>query len=411
MVDKVDADTLSRTDDYDLVIRGVHVFDGREALIGLRDVGLRDREIGAISEAPLRGRREIDGAGGWLIPGLIDTHLHFFDFRVVTDPDTLDGFVREAAPVLLQQFLESGVTMIKSVGDPTTEVLDLRARLAGGALRGPQMLVTGNGLTGRDGHPASTIFGGNPWFRARATGEVESPQMMRDLVHHLADSKVDAIKLLSEGGCWCPGSPKYLWKNPVFPAVVELVRLPTNVLRAGIEAAHDRGLRVTVHTVQQAAAIEALEAGADGLEHGVTVEPITDKALIDLMIERKATYAPTLWIHDAVHPHSRSNTKLVADAGVMMVLGSDSFCGRGAFGENSLEEAELMVAAGMTPQQVLVAGTSSAAWHLGRPDVGTVAAGKRADLILLADNPLVSISNLRTLSLTILNGEVVVDRR
>ena len=395
---------------HDVVIGDVHVFDGEAPLDGLKHVGIRGGAIDIVSDEPLRGRHEIDGAGGWLMPGLIDTHTHFFDFRVVTDPETLEGFVRDAAPVLLEQFLRAGVTMIKSVGDPATEILELRARLAAGTLRGPQVVATGPGLTGRDGHPASTIFGGNPWFRARATGEVDSPQMMRDLVHHLADRKVDAIKLLSEGACWCPGSPKYLWKNPVFPAAVELTRLSASVLRAGIEAAHDRGLRVTVHTVQQDAAREAVEAGADGLEHGVTVEPITDRSLIDLMVERRVSYTPTLWIHDAVHPQSRPNTKLMADAGVSMVLGSDSFNGRGAFGENTLEEAELMEAAGLTPRQILVAGTSNAARHVGRPDVGAVAPGKRADLILLKANPLETVSNLRTLSMTMLNGEFVFER-
>lgn len=407
---KADGNAVDRLQEYDIVIRRVHVFDGMEALAGLRDVGVCGREIAAVSETPLNGRRKIDGAGGWLMPGLIDTHLHFFDFRVVTDPHSLDEFVETTAPMLLDQFLQNGITTIKSVGDPATEILELQARLCAGTLRGPLLFVTGPGLTGKDGHPASTIFGGNPWFRARATGEVDSPQMMRDLVHHLADRKVDAIKLLSEGACWCPGSPKYLWKNPVFPNAVELVRLPSSILRAGIEAAHERGLRVTVHTVQQAAALEALEAGADGLEHGVTVEPITDKALIDLMLERKATYAPTLWIHDAVHPSTRPNTKLMADAGVAIVLGSDSFNGRGSFGENTLEEAELMAAAGMTTQQVLTAATSTAARHVGRADAGVIMPGKRADMILLSDNPLVSVSNLRKLSLTVANGEVVVER-
>ncbi|WNE93987.1 hypothetical protein PS467_00965 [Streptomyces luomodiensis] len=97
-------------------------------------------------------------------------------------------------------------------------------------------------------------------------------QQIRDLVHHLADRKVDAIKLLSEGACAHSGGPKYLWRNPAFPDGVELERLPLDLLRAGIEAGHERGLRVTVHTTQQAAAREAIEAGADGLERGVTIE-------------------------------------------------------------------------------------------------------------------------------------------
>ena len=94
-----------------------------------------------------------------------------------------------------------------------------------------------------------------------------------------------------------------------------------------------------------------------------------------------------------------------------IVLGSDSFCGRGKFGENSLEEAELMAAAGLTTQQVLVAATSSAARHLQRADLGVVAPGKRADLILVSGNPIENISALRTLAMTIQNGEVVVDNR
>ena len=98
----------------------------------------------------------------------------------------------------------------------------------------------------------------------------------------------------------------------------------------------------------------------------------------------------------------------MAEAGATVVLGSDSFNGRGAFGENTLEEAELMAAAGMTPLQVLTAGTSTAARHIGRPDLGTVAPGKRADLILLKADPLDAVSNLRTLSATMLNGELVV---
>jgi imidazolonepropionase-like amidohydrolase len=166
-----------------------------------------------------------------------------------------------------------------------------------------------------------------------------------------------------------------------------------------------------VHTAQQVAAREAIEAGADGLEHGVMIEPLTDDALIDLMLERDITYTPTLWIHDAAYPHLRGNVKKVADAGVNIVLGSDTFSGRGLYGANTLEEAELMVEAGMTPIQTLIAATSEAARHCVRPDLGTVAPGKRADLIVLTADPTENISNIRELSMTVLNGKIVVDKR
>ncbi|KKC27222.1 amidohydrolase family protein [Sphingomonas sp. SRS2] len=413
-MDRLEADAPPPADHdlpYDVVIRNARVFDGRAELPGPRNVGIRGHAIAAVSETPLQGRIEIDGDGGWLMPGLIDTHIHLLDFSVVTDPDSLSDYVDNVIPLTLDRFLQNGITSVKSVGDPTTEILALRARLSAGSLRGPRLFVTGSSITGRDGHPVSTVFGGNRWYAARAVGEVDSAQMMRDLVHHLADQRVDAIKLVSEGACCIPGSPQYVWQNPVFPAAVELVRLPRQILRAGIEAAHERRLRVTVHTVQQDAAIEAVEAGADGLEHGITVEPITDPRLLDMIRDRGVVYTPTLWIKGEMHPTSIPNTRVVMDAGVRIACGSDSFPGRGAFGENTIEEAELLVAAGMSTSQVLVAATSEAARHLDRSDIGTLAPGKSADMILLAGNPVEDISNLRKLRLTILNGEIVVDRR
>lgn len=394
---------------YDLVISRAHVFDGSQALAGLYDIAINGSEIVSVSTGPLQGSQRVDAAEGWVMPGLIDTHIHLYNVRAVSDLNAMRAFEENELPGQLQLFLNHGVTTIKSVGDPTDGILTTRSKIAEGTLPGPRLIATGSGITGRDGHPAATIFSGSPWARERWTGEVDSVQQIRDLVHHLADRKVDAIKLLSEGACAHSGEPKYFWQNPAFPGSVELERLPLDLLRAGIETGHDRGLRVTVHTTQQAAAREAIEAGADGLEHGVTVEPLTDHSLIDLMLERGVTYTPTLWIDDA-HPDARGNLKKVAEAGVHIALGSDTFNGRGLFGANTLEEAELMVAAGMTPTQVLAAGTSGASRQCVRPDLGTVAPGKRADLLVLDADPTADISSVRDLSMVILNGRPAVDK-
>jgi imidazolonepropionase-like amidohydrolase len=411
MAESVPGDSIHDAATYDLVIHRAHIFDGHRVHTELRDIGVNGGQVADMSVEPLRGTTEVDAAEGWILPGLIDTHLHFYDVRMVTDSASMRTFEETELAGRLDLFLRHGITTIKSVGDPTDEVLETRAKIAARTLRGPRLLATGCGITGRDGHPAATVFRGNPWARQRFTGEVESAEQMRDLVHYLADRKVDAIKLLSEGTCACASTPKYVWRNPAFPGGVELTRLPFELLKVGIDTGHERGLRVTVHTTQQAAAREAIEAGADGLEHGVTVEPITDDTLIDLMLERDITYTPTLWIDDATHPHARGNLKKVADAGVTIVLGSDTFSGRGLFGANTLDEAELMVAAGMTPIQSLVAGTSAAARQCVRADLGEVASGKRADLIMLTADPTRDIGNLRSLAMTILNGEIVVDNR
>jgi imidazolonepropionase-like amidohydrolase len=400
-----------RAADVDLVLRGAHLFDGLRVHDGLRDVAIAGGGIVEVSPEPRRGNRIIDVAGGWVLPGLIDTHVHLYDVRSITDEGSLRAFQEHDLPRHLDDFLQHGVTTVKSVGDPTEHILQTRADLADGTLQGPRLLTTGCGITASDGHPASTVFAENPWARARFTGEVANPQEMRALVHRLADLGVDAIKLLSEGACESRGASPYVWQNVAFDRTVELVRLPLELLRAGIETAHERGLRVTVHTTQQDAAREAIDAGADGLEHGVTVEPVTDSVLFDVMRLGDVTYTPTLWIHDAIHPAARGNLKKAGDAGVRLALGSDSFCGRGQFGKNTLDEAKLMVAAGLDPIQVLVAGTSAAARHCGRPDLGVIEPGRRADLIVVGADPTKDIQNLRGLALTIVDGRITVDRR
>ena len=412
IIRKISATTSGTPDaTHDVVIHRARVFDGRKVLAGLHDIGLRGDVISSVSAERLRGVTEIDAADGWLMPGLIDTHVHVYDVGAVTGPESMRSFEDGRLPGLLDLFLQHGVTTIKSVGDPTTEIVRTRTMIATGALKGPRLLATGCGITGRNGHPAATVFAANPWARERFTTEVDNVRQLRDVINHLADLQVDAIKLLTEGACARHDSPGYVWHNPAFPDAVDLVRLPRGILRAGIDAAHERRLRVTVHTTQQDAAREAVDAGADGLEHGVIVEPITDDSLIESMLRQGVTYAPTLWAHDATHPDARSNAEKVASAGVDVVLGSDTFTGGGLFGANTVKEAELMVAAGMTPVQVLTAGTSAAARHCARPDLGTIGPGKRADLLVLAADPTTAIDNLRRVVLTIMGGQIVVDRR
>jgi imidazolonepropionase-like amidohydrolase len=395
---------------HDLVIHRAQVFDGQQVLPGMHDVGIRGDSIASVSTERLHGVTEIDAGTGWVMPGLIDTHVHVYDVGAVTGPESMQSFEDHALPGLLELFLRHGITTIKSVGDPTTEILRTRTMIAAGALRGPRLLATGCGITGRNGHPAATVFAANPFARERFTAEVDSVRHLRDVIHFLADLEVDAIKLLTEGACH-DGSPGYVWHNPAFHHAVDLVRLPPEFLSAGIDAAHDRGLRVTVHTTQLEAAREAVDAGADGLEHGVMMEPITDGSLIESMLRQGITYTPTLWAHDATHPAARGNVEKVSSAGVDVVLGSDTFTGAGVFGANTLKEAELMVIAGMTPLQVLTAGTSAAARQCARPDLGVVTPGKRADLLVLTADPTTDIGNIRRLAVTILGGEVVVDRR
>jgi imidazolonepropionase-like amidohydrolase len=108
------------------------------------------------------------------------------------------------------------------------------------------------------------------------------------------------------------------------------------VLEAIIDEAHKHGLKVTVHTFDQEAAIEAVEAGADGLEHGIMNHKLSGDRVIELLLRNHASYVPTLWLLGFEEKASEvryANLKRIAGSGVRVALGSNSFSGFGKFGK------------------------------------------------------------------------------
>ncbi len=393
---------------FDLVVSGGRVFDGTSWLGSPCHIGIVGNRIAAVSATPLSAERIVNAAGRY-VPAGLDRHAHppfrFHD----RDRRRNDGAVRRqrasgsAAIVARLRRHDGQIRRRPDCGEHphTRQDRHRRARRA-------TPLTTGLGITAPDGHPAATVYRLNPWYRARATGEVDTIEDARRLVSHLAETGVDAIKLLSQGACACAESERYIWRSKISGAEVPIVRIRSRVLDAAIDQAHRHGLKVTVHTYDQGPAIAALEAGADGLEHGVVGERIADPRLIDLLIKSGASYVPTLWIYN--FEQNTRNLKDVADAGGRVALGTDSFSGYGSFGPNTLVEAERMNNAGLSPIQVLRAATSDAAEHLGNTEIGTIAAGKLADLIVLDSDPMENISNLRTLRTALANGRVVFER-
>jgi len=396
---------------FDLVLNNVFVFDGREKLPGAVSIGVQDGVIGRISNEVLQGRETMDASGCWLAPGLIDSHVHLFDAAHATDPEKMGQHVRLELPKNLQSFLNHGFTTVKSVGDPVPELLAMRARLATGELVGPHLLMTGVGITAPDGHPSMTIYGRNPWYRKRAAGEADTIEEARSLVAEMAELGMDAIKLLLQGSCRCRGEPEYKWHGQV-----PILRLKSRVLEAAVDEAHKFGLKATVHTYEQDRAIEALQAGADGVEHGIVGEVISDDRFIELLLRNNASYVPTLWVYPV--PEAMQNLATVSRAGVRVALGSDSFAptikiegiDSGNFGANSIVEAERMVASGLSAIDVLRAATSQAAVHLQRDDIGAIGEGKCADMVLFQKDPTETVQNWKNPLAVISQGRLVVNR-
>ena len=395
----------------DLLIKNARVFDGSVVREGLNSVGIADNKISFLGRSDDSAAREIDAHGRFLMPGLIDCHIHLLNLWTAKDETTMAVDRETELPKRLNDFLAAGVTTVKSVGDSEDDILRVRARLASGELAGPRLLATGPLFCAPGSHPATTICGQNPWLRYRTTVETDSPEQAREAVRRLAGKKVDAIKIAHQGGCR-HGEP-YFFKNEVLGLNVQICRVEREVLEAIIDEAHKHGLKVTVHTFDQEAAIEALETGADGLEHGIMDHKLSGDRVIELLLRNHASYVPTLWLlrfEEKASEVRYANLKRIANASVRVALGSDSFCGFGKFGENTIVEAERSAAAGIAPQAILKMATKDAAEHLGTDAFGTIAPGKLADLILVDGDPTKNISALRNVLVVIKNGTIVFDR-
>jgi imidazolonepropionase-like amidohydrolase len=394
----------------ELVINNARIFDGSAILQGSHNVGIAGDRIRAVSSSPIAGSRQLDARGRFLMPGLIDCHIHLFNFWTAKDEATMAADIETELPKRLNDFLAAGVTTVKSVGDSEDDILRVRASLASGELAGPRLLATGPAFCAPGSHPATTLLAQNPWLRSRVAVETDSPEQAREAVRRLAAKKVDAIKVVHQGGCK-HGSP-YVFKVESWGINVQILKLEKTVLEAIIDEAHRHGLKATVHTVDADAAIEALEAGADGLEHGVMEHRLKDDQVVELLLRNRASYVPTLCLIKLEENSAEvryANLKQVADAGVRVALGTDSFCGLSKFGQDTIEEAERSAQAGIGAAQILRMATKDAAAHLGMDDLGVIAPGKLADLLLIDGDPTTSIGDLRKLSLVIQNGAIVVD--
>ena len=166
----------------DVVIKNARLFDGQDVRETFFSVGISRETIDSVTTSAVEASKEIDAAGRFLMPGLIDCHLHLCDFFHVTDESTMEAYVSQELPGHLMSLLAAGVTSIKSVGDPEDHVLQIRDRLAKGTLRGPRLFATGPCFTALESHPATTVYGQNPWYRKRAAVETESPAEAREVL-------------------------------------------------------------------------------------------------------------------------------------------------------------------------------------------------------------------------------------
>jgi imidazolonepropionase-like amidohydrolase len=393
----------------------------------------RIRAAGPREDTPVpAGARRIALPGKWIIPGLIDAHVHFFQSgSLYTRPDVIDlralrpyeeevARIRRSLDDTFARYLASGVTAVVDMGGPGW-VYEVRRR-ALDSDRAPRVAVAGHLLAPFS--PAALEVEDAPILA------VEGPAQARRLVRRELERGADLIKL---------------WLVDMSP---EEIRRPDGWVRAAVEAAREGGARVAVHATELEPARAAVETGADILVHSVD-DAALDPAFVELLRERGTLYVTTLmvgegyrevlgqrvelsrierrlgsprvigtWSHlrhirpggrsrqrvSGADPTALDNLRRLHDAGVRIAAGSDAGNIGTLHGPALHRELELMARSGLTAREVIIAATRGGASVMGRDDLGTLSPGSRADLVVLDADPLADIRNTRRIHLVVSDG-------
>ena len=391
---------------------------------------------------PPRGQT-IDGRGKYLIPGLMDIHIHLKGFSRAGQawtpayrPAASGQWVvdRQVGEQALGSFLYAGVTTVLDVGNIPDNILPLRADERAGRILAPHIFATGNLVTYPGSHGTDIAVNVTSWPEARAQLQAQFDSQHPD---------VQKITYDDEG--W--GS------RPLIPI------MPKDLLQHVIEFYNDHGVRTTVHISNESRAREAIYSGVDSLAHTPVQGPVTE-AFVKLAAAKQIPMATTMTIGDnyvrvhdnpdyldqplyvaTVSPQERAELKRGAEAGeetalktspplyqrtwrkwmqVMTPILQDNIrridaaggvlaTGTDASnGASTQRELELLAQAGVPNLEIIKIATFNGARFLGRQDqMGSIEEGKLADAVLLNADPVADINNCKAIALVMKAGDII----
>lgn len=418
-------------------------------------------------ETATKGPRVIDCKGKFILPGYIDTHVHFFQSGdIYTRPDAVDltsvrsykdehAWIERNLQDTFGRYLRCGITSVVDIGGP---MWNFRLRkLAGSVEKAPRIAVAGP-LISSVSRPQLELNGDPPIVK------IDTPEQARQMVQKLAKENPDYVKIW-----YIVAPPASAPSGPITPAGgqsdVERAAVFRPVVHAVIEESHRLKLRVAVHATELEAARASVEEGADLLVHSVT-DKFVDDAFIKLLKERGTILTPTLVVFERygrtfankleLTPEEKAwgnpevlasldvtklppdkmpdriktavanpqavldriqqtydialkNLKTLQDAGITIATGTDAGNIGTIHGPAIFREFQLMKQAGLTPMQILQCTTANAAKTFGGdigPKIGSLKPGNFADLVILKSSPLDDIKHTSDIDSVMKNGVI-----
>ncbi len=361
------------------------------------------------------GDEVVDLSGATVLPGLMDMHVHLTSEQSRTSE--LDRIKKGEADeafdsvVYAGRTLLAGFTTVRNLGDQWNVSIALRRAIAAGKIKGPRIFTAGRAIGTTGGHAdASNSWG--PYLSSedpRLDTVCDGADSCREAVRQRYKDGADLIKVMATGGVL---SIEKSGSGPQFT---------DEELAAVITTAHDYGMKVAAHAHGAEGIKRAVRNGIDSIEHGTFM----DDECIRLMKEHGTYYVPTIsagrWVYDRaqdpdffpaiirpkaleVGPQIQKTFAKAWKAGVKIMFGTDT--GVGPHGDNA-KEFGYMVEAGMPVMDAIKSATMVPARFLGIDDrLGSVEAGKLADLIAAPGDPIADVHALEHVSFVMKEGVI-----
>ncbi|MBB4154780.1 imidazolonepropionase-like amidohydrolase [Sphingomonas jinjuensis] len=384
---------------------------------------VRDGKVAEVRDgyvAPEVGAKLVDLKDKFVLPGLIDMHVHLWGIGGDPMRDRLGALTRDDADDMMQAVvnakttLRAGFTTVRDLGGNPRGIRALRDAIARGDVMGPSIVNAGQMVSVTGGHGDGSNGLAEEWSDAVHQHQIntcDGPDDCRRAVRAQVGLGAQVIKFAATGGVLSNVSGG-------------LGRAMTpEEMRAIIDTAHGLGRKVAAHSHAADGTRAAVEAGVDSIEHGTFLDAETIRAMkahgtylvptmiapVTALAQARAGQLPPATIPkaEAAAAAALESHRLAIAQGVKIAFGTDT--GVSKHGDNA-GEFPLMVRAGMTPAQAIRAATVSAADLLGQGDsIGTLTPGHYADLVAVTGSPLDDVTRLQHVDLVMHRGVVAED--